>query len=689
MSGRRREGLAPNLFPFLAVLICTLGTLILMLALVAQNAGEAIAASNLPLDDAEQKELAQAEQDIDRRLIEAIWQRDSVVKIRDEQTAEIEERRTRQSHLEDHVDRLRDELKQLEAEVLMTQDKSAKATLTENAIRDLETKIADEKSKIETLKSDQQHIAPRVVIVPHKGPNGTDRRPIYIECRKDAVYVQPGNIAIDPRYLEINASGANPLDAALKTIRFYSMQNYGDIDAPYPLVVVRPDGIDTYSRVIYSMKGWDDQYGYELVPDEMKLAYPETDPALNDQVDKAIAQAVMRQKTMVASSGSRGNGNGRGGPGGSSEFGGFRGGQGRAPGDAVDGDGSGDGGSNAMGGSAAGTQGDMNAGRGQAKIPASDLPVLTASNMTPPPGSLHPGRTGGSFKRTGLGGADDQAANAAGEQSRLSDARLTEEAREINRAIGGYHSGGTAGKSPGSSDPGGPGDPDAPVGSGRADTTSSSSYASLGGTAETNPSATSDRFGTPSDVSSKSSAPSASVDPNAPLGGTQATGTTSNNNPAGTAPPPMDRNQTAADQQAASAPPTSITINGQKPPTRKLKRAGDNWALPPNVASMAGTEMVRIIRVQCFEDRLVLLPEGGRGATNVYGFSDGDIDRASLEMASTIRDRIDRWGAGIPGGRWSPRLEVDVVPGGEPRFEQLQQSLRGSGIGVEQKGTQR
>jgi hypothetical protein len=36
MSGRRRPGLAPNLFPFLAVLICTLGTLILMLAMVAR-----------------------------------------------------------------------------------------------------------------------------------------------------------------------------------------------------------------------------------------------------------------------------------------------------------------------------------------------------------------------------------------------------------------------------------------------------------------------------------------------------------------------------------------------------------------------------------------------------------------------------------------------------------------------------
>jgi len=41
MSRRRGKTLAPSLFPFLAVLVCTLGTLILLLALVAQNATDA------------------------------------------------------------------------------------------------------------------------------------------------------------------------------------------------------------------------------------------------------------------------------------------------------------------------------------------------------------------------------------------------------------------------------------------------------------------------------------------------------------------------------------------------------------------------------------------------------------------------------------------------------------------------
>jgi len=40
MTRRNRQDLAPSLFPFLAVLICTLGTLILLLALLVQKSAD-------------------------------------------------------------------------------------------------------------------------------------------------------------------------------------------------------------------------------------------------------------------------------------------------------------------------------------------------------------------------------------------------------------------------------------------------------------------------------------------------------------------------------------------------------------------------------------------------------------------------------------------------------------------------
>jgi len=72
MSSRRRESLSPTLFPFLAVLICTLGTLILMLAILAHSGGNASAASDAPeepaVDEVAIQELVEADAEIERRL---------------------------------------------------------------------------------------------------------------------------------------------------------------------------------------------------------------------------------------------------------------------------------------------------------------------------------------------------------------------------------------------------------------------------------------------------------------------------------------------------------------------------------------------------------------------------------------------------------------------------------------------
>ncbi len=319
MSGRRRSGLSPNLFPFLAVLICTLGTLILLLALVAQNAGKAAAASadtNAQSQLAAQqraKELADAYAELDRRVQEAKWQRDEIVQMRQAQTTELDERRTKQTYLEDQIQQLTDRLKQLEDEIRLAKDRNAIVQDTLVDLDSLKAKIDQERLKVQELKEQKDNPVPKIVIVPHKGPNGTDRRAIYVECRRDAVHIQPGDITIDLKYLNNDIPGPNPLDSALRTIRNYAMKTYGDTDAPYPLIVIRPDGIESYAAARYAMRGWDDQYGYELVPDEVKLSYPKSDAELDRQIEKSIAQAVKQQEAFVASMGSGGRGSGASG----------------------------------------------------------------------------------------------------------------------------------------------------------------------------------------------------------------------------------------------------------------------------------------------------------------------------------------------------------------------------------------
>lgn len=692
MSSRRRESLSPTLFPFLAVLICTLGTLILMLAILAHSGGNASAASAAPeaslVDDAAKLELVEADAEIERRLGEARWYRGHVVQMRDKQTAELDESRTKQTHLEDHLRRLRDELARLETEVNAATEKTAATAMSQATIESLKSKIEGEKTKIEKLKVEQLSKQPRIVIVPHKGPNGTDRRPVYIECRANGVYLQPEGIAIDPKYLENASSGSNPLDAALRTIRLHAMKNYGDTVAPYPLIVVRPDGIETYGAVRVAMNGWDDQYGYELVPDDVKLAFSDPDPLLKERVELAIAQAVQAQQaTMQYGQGSGGRG-GRGG----------RGGSGNAvAGNEVDG--------NNDPAQTNGKDASAQAGRGTPQRRASEFPVLSARGLESKAldaaenGYRNSGATRGSRYSSA---AEQSAAKGASAAAEASAADLSAEADLLANSQLDSSPGSPPSKSLGNS-------PSSSLGK----SSSKPSYSGLNGSREpgetkeveaqqgemlgddgnSKPTSAADRFAPASTVASRSPKPSASTDPNAPIGGTQSMGTPSANNSAGTAPQsPDDAALSAQDPtkgpQSPPPPNMKFDANAKKAPKSLVKRGDADWALPREVAVSRGTKMVRAIRVECYSDRLVLLPEGGRGALNVYGFSDGDINRASLELATEIRDRVERWGAGMPGGRWHPLLTVTIVPGGEARFEQLRRLLDGSGIELESKGNE-
>jgi len=648
MSGRRREGLAPTLFPFLAVLVCTLGTLILLLALVAQNAGEAIAATEsaeaeVMVPTAEQLEeaqrLAEAADDIDRQLREAHWHRQQTVKMRDEQTAELESRRDRLAHLEDHVRRLRDDLQSLNTEVEQSLNQSGDLKVAQATLDKLMLQIDSEKNAIGNLQQELQSQTPRIVIVPHKGPNGTDRRPIYIECVADGVYLQPGNVRISLSELEPRPGMPSPLESALRVIRMHAMKDYGDAVAPYPLLVVRPDGIKSYGVARAAMTDWDDQFGYELVPKEVDLAFPETDPILSEKVTLAVRQAVQQRELLAMRfGGSGGNGSGHGGNG-----------NGVARGGLAD-DGSARWPSGGPGGTSPGaysTGGDHsgNAGSGDraplASAPASSLPVLSAAKMS----------------RGDVNGAiGDGSLRSFSSMPSSPNASLS--AAAGNLALQGEEAGGNN---------------SAELENGRATAGDSTQDQSLARAGESQmPSATS------SQATSLNGSPSA--------GGTGGPQSAGNQAPSQGQPGQASGDSQTPPPNASAMPSASLTASNQlKPP---VKRVGKDWALPPHISSSRGTEMLRMIRVECHADRFVLIGEGGRGTPTVIPFTDGNVSEASLILATAVRDRVDGWGAAMQGARWQPVLDVAVIPGAETRFRQLTNLLEGSGLAIQARGTQ-
>ena len=182
MTRRKRQDLAPSLFPFLAVLVCTLGTLILLLALVSQNTATAA-------EDRARKELSEtaeaiaanteilSQSEAQSMIDEASFHIDSIETIRDQQAAELEDRRDQLTHMEDHIERLKKELRRLRTEIENANSTDERPEVDAASLVLLREQIEKEELEIERLRKESNNETPRVVIVPHKGPNGTTRRP--------------------------------------------------------------------------------------------------------------------------------------------------------------------------------------------------------------------------------------------------------------------------------------------------------------------------------------------------------------------------------------------------------------------------------------------------------------------------------------------------------------------------------
>src|SRR5438874_5272575 len=98
-TARQQVGVA--LFPFLAVLICTMGALIVLLVLLVQKArvdASVIAAAQISGDSS-----GEAQQKIRERIEDAQWQREMLEKSRAEKTDELAQQRSRGAHIEEHT----------------------------------------------------------------------------------------------------------------------------------------------------------------------------------------------------------------------------------------------------------------------------------------------------------------------------------------------------------------------------------------------------------------------------------------------------------------------------------------------------------------------------------------------------------------------------------------------------------
>ncbi|MCY2998538.1 MAG: hypothetical protein NT168_10565 [Planctomycetota bacterium] len=301
MSKRSRRGndYAPSTFPFLAVLLCVIGALVLLLVINVTN-------SRASARNQVQSELTEAIEEAKERSDYLVSISEELQARRQQVGKQIELRRSELARAEDHIERLEKELLEAQARLEKLEDMQESSELKANdpaRIQELKDQIEAQKLRLAEAIAERKDQTPAFSIIPYEGANRTTRRPVYLECTAQGVVIQPEGVLVSIEDLGPPHGPGNPLDAALRVLRnAYQSRDaiYGITIPPYPLLLVRPEGIASYALARSAMSGWDDQFGYELIDAQMELAFPDGIPELKTDLVRALGVAKDRQRALVA-----------------------------------------------------------------------------------------------------------------------------------------------------------------------------------------------------------------------------------------------------------------------------------------------------------------------------------------------------------------------------------------------------
>jgi hypothetical protein len=302
----RRRNPAPagamSLFPFLAVLICTMGALIVLLVVVVQQSGrqdETQPGQETELTEHDPRPEA-AGISLQEQVRDAEWQAEELRKSRETTLQRLQEQQRLLSMTEDQTRRLGEELNRLEREAeameTLREARAVKVGASDDVLAHLQAEIEKAQQEVQLARDTAAKNHRSFAIVPYRGPQGTDRRPIYVECLADRVVLQPeGVVLLDSDFAE-PLGPDNPLAVALRATREYWL-NTRVLDSTanaYPLLIVRPQGAHSYAACRSALQGWDDEFGYELVPEGMELSFPPADASLTEILNQNIRDTRRR-----------------------------------------------------------------------------------------------------------------------------------------------------------------------------------------------------------------------------------------------------------------------------------------------------------------------------------------------------------------------------------------------------------
>jgi hypothetical protein len=287
-----------SLFPFLPVLLCMMGAMIMLLVLVAWNVREQAVhwteertAHALTAEEAEE-----LRKKIETQIEDIEWYTENFITARQNALAELAEHQARLALAERETQKIRDELDRLEqlARQLASQTSATPDPEEVEQIKRLlaqqQQRRAEAELELAELQKEAAQKEKSYAILPARRPNGTFRRPIYIECREDKIILQPEGVELVPGDFVALERPDNPLNTVLRVIRQYYLETEQIVrgSEPYPLLIVRPSGVDMFFNARQAMGEWIEDFGYEIVMADWNIQYPEPDNELHRRITQQL-----------------------------------------------------------------------------------------------------------------------------------------------------------------------------------------------------------------------------------------------------------------------------------------------------------------------------------------------------------------------------------------------------------------
>lgn len=351
MARSTRTSNPVTLFPFLAVLLCTIGALVLMLVVVSagirkdavatakQKSAMEKSARSLdncpeplsgvvesgPVDEA--GDSVAVNMDSTQQPIDPLFAQeppDSPLKAAPPQTlaeiaelelvarklkAEYDDRAARLQNVSVKTDALKQQLRTVQAQqndlqqaIIRTASERKKLEASAGELRVENQQIIEWLDESRRLISEhaEQLLSPVHSIVPYDGQTGTVRRPIIIECVDDVVRFEAEQVEIAVDVLRKFSPEQNPLLSGVQALSGYWMAKEQIADPgrrprkPYALILVRPSGAEAFSSAVFALDEIVGDFGYELVETDFQYELPETTPDAIREC-RAAVEAEMRR----------------------------------------------------------------------------------------------------------------------------------------------------------------------------------------------------------------------------------------------------------------------------------------------------------------------------------------------------------------------------------------------------------